>query len=103
MSRTISSDELYEARKKSGVPLFNDQKMKLGIFGSNCSYGLMASKAPSTYEVTWDHTVQIAQKADKIGFEAMVPIARYKGMGGESNLIGENYETITRAEGLSQA
>lgn len=103
MTRTISPDELYEARKKSGVPLFNDQKMKLGIFGSNCSYGLMASKAPSTYEVTWDHTVQIAQKADKLGFEAMVPIARYKGMGGESNFNGENFETHTWAAGLAQA
>lgn len=101
MPRTISTEELYEARKKSGVPLFNDQKMKLGIFGSNCSYGLMASNAPSSYEVSWDHTVKIAQKAEKIGFEAMVPVARYKGMGGESNFNGENYETHTWAAGLA--
>lgn len=103
MSRVISSEELYEARVKSGVPLFNDQKMKLGIFGSNCSYGLMATNAPSTYEVTWDHTVKIAQQADALGFEAMVPVARYKGMGGTSNFNGENYETHTWAAGLAQA
>src|SRR5699024_11779228 len=80
-----------------------NQKMKLCSFGSKCRYGLMAAKAPSTYEVTWDHTVQIAQKADKLGFEAMVPIARYKGMGGESNFNGENFETHTWAAGLAQA
>lgn len=103
MSKVLTADELYEARLKSGVPLFNDQKMKLGVFGSNCSYGVMASLAPSTYEVSWDHTVKIAQQAEKLGFEAMVPIARYKGMGGESNFNGENYETHTWAAGLAQA
>ncbi|MBD8007654.1 LLM class flavin-dependent oxidoreductase [Bacillus sp. Sa1BUA2] len=77
--------------------------MKLGVFGSNCSYGVMASLAPSTYEVSWDHTVKIAQQAENLGFEAMVPIARYKGMGGESNFNGENYETHTWAAGLAQA
>ncbi|GIN98980.1 luciferase [Siminovitchia terrae] len=103
MSKVLTADELYEARLKSGVPLFNDQKMKLGVFGSNCSYGVMASLAPSTYEVSWDHTVKIAQQAENLGFEAMVPIARYKGMGGESNFNGENYETHTWAAGLAQA
>ncbi|WP_339165182.1 LLM class flavin-dependent oxidoreductase [Siminovitchia sp. FSL H7-0308] len=103
MRKVLTSDELYEARLASGVPLFNDQKMKLGVFGSNCSYGVMASLAPSTYEVTWDHTVKIAKQAEDLGFEAMVPIARYKGMGGESNFNGENYETHTWAAGLAQA
>lgn len=103
MPRNISTEELHEKRLKSGVPLFNDQKMKLGIFGSNCSYGLMASNVPSTYEVTWEHTKKIAQKADNMGFEAMVPIARYKGMGGPSNFNGENYETHTWAAGLAEA
>lgn len=103
MSSAISPDQLYEMRVQSGVPLFNDNKMKLGIFGSNCSYGLMATKAPSTFEVTWEHTLKIAQLADELGFEAMVPVARYKGMGGESNFNGENFETHTWAAGLAQA
>ncbi len=103
MGKILTSDELYEARLASGVPLFNDQKMKLGVFGSNCSYGVMASHAPSTYEVSWDHTVKIAKQAENLGFEAMVPIARYKGMGGDSNFNGENYETHTWAAGLAQA
>ena len=28
-------------------PMFNDQKMKLGLFGTNCSYGLIMSHAPT--------------------------------------------------------
>ena len=57
-------------------PMFNDQKMKLGLFGTNCSYGLIMSHAPTTYEATWAHTKEIAQRADALGFEALVPIAR---------------------------
>lgn len=103
MSADISYDELHEARRTSGVPLFNDQPMKLGVFGTNCSYGVMASLAPSSYEATWDHTVKIAKLADGLGFEALVPIARWKGMGGESNFNGRNFETHTWAAGLAQA
>jgi FMNH2-dependent dimethyl sulfone monooxygenase len=84
-------------------PLFNDQKMKLGLFGTNCSYGLIMSHAPTTYEVTWGHTVEIAQRADALGFEAMVPVARWKGFGGSTNFNGNCFETYTWAAGLAQA
>lgn len=84
-------------------PLFNDQKMKLGLFGTNCSYGLIMSHAPSTYEVTWDHTVEIAQRADALGFEALVPIARWRGFGGTTNFNGNCFETYAWAAGLAQA
>jgi FMNH2-dependent dimethyl sulfone monooxygenase len=50
-------------------PLFGDQKMKLGLFGTNCSYGLIMSHAPTTYEATWAHTKEIAQRADALGFD----------------------------------
>lgn len=100
---TPSFEELVEARRASGVPMFNDNKMKLGIFGSNCSHGLMATHAESTYELTWEHTQKIAQLADGLGFEAMLPVARYRGMGGETNFNGTNYETHTWAAGLAQA
>jgi alkanesulfonate monooxygenase SsuD/methylene tetrahydromethanopterin reductase-like flavin-dependent oxidoreductase (luciferase family) len=99
---TPQYEELVEARRASGVPMFNDNKMKLGIFGSNCSHGLMATHAESTYELTWDHTQKIAQLADQLGFEAMLPVARYRGMGGETNFNGTNYETHTWAAGLAQ-
>lgn len=99
----MTYDEFVEARKASGVPLYNDNKFKLGIFGSNCSHGLMATHAETSYELSWAHTLEIAQKADRLGFEAMLPVARYRGMGGETNFNGENYETHTWAAGLAQA
>jgi hypothetical protein len=80
-------------------PMFNDQKMKLGLFGTNCSYGLIMSHAPSTYEVTWEHTKKIALRAEELGFEALVPIARWRGFGGSTYFYGNCFETYTWAAG----
>jgi alkanesulfonate monooxygenase SsuD/methylene tetrahydromethanopterin reductase-like flavin-dependent oxidoreductase (luciferase family) len=84
-------------------PLLNDQPMKLGLFGTNCSYGLIMSHAASSYEITWEHTRSIAQQADRLGFEAMVPVARWKGFGGSTNFNGNCFETYTWAAGLAEA
>jgi len=95
------TEPLRDSRETN--PMFNDQKMKLGLFGTNCSYGLVMSHAPSTYEVTWAHTKEIAQRADKLGLEALVPIARWKGFGGTTNFNGNCFETYTWAAGLAEA
>ena len=84
-------------------PLFGDQKMKLGLFGTNCSYGLIMSHAPSSYRVTWEHTKEIAQRADRIGFDVLVPVARWKGFGGSTNFNGNCFETYTWAAGVAEA
>ena len=84
-------------------PLFNDQKMKLGLFGTNCSNGLIMSHVDTTYEATWEHTLAIAQRAEAIGLEALVPVARWKGFGGSTNFNGNCFETYAWAAGLAQA
>lgn len=84
-------------------PLFGDQKMKLGLFGINCSYGLIMSHAPSSYRVTWEHTKEIAQRADRLGFDVLVPVARWKGFGGSTNFNGNCFETYTWAAGIAEA
>ncbi|SHK35332.1 Flavin-dependent oxidoreductase, luciferase family (includes alkanesulfonate monooxygenase SsuD and methylene tetrahydromethanopterin reductase) [Pseudonocardia thermophila] len=91
------------ADRRTTNPLLGDQKMKLGLFGTNCSYGLIMSHAPSTYEVSWAHTKEIAQRADELGLEALVPIARWKGFGGSTNFNGNCFETYTWAAGIAEA
>ena len=61
------------------------------------------SHAPTTYEATWAHTKEIAQRADALGFEALVPIARWRGFGGTTNFNGNCFETYTWAAGLAEA
>lgn len=84
-------------------PIFNDQKLKLGLFGTNCSHGLTISHVETTYETSWEHTKAIAQQADRMGFEALVPIARWRGFGGSTNFNGNSFETYTWAAGLAEA
>ena len=84
-------------------PLFGDNKLKLGLFGVNVSNGCAITTAEDRHTVTWPTNLAIAQTADKYGYEAMVPVARWRGFGGESNFNGTNFETYTWAAGLGQA
>ncbi|MEU6375418.1 LLM class flavin-dependent oxidoreductase [Streptomyces sp. NPDC046909] len=84
-------------------PLFNDQKFKLGVFSANCSGGLIMSDAPTGFRVTWDQQLEIARTADRLGLEAMVPVGRWIGFGGNTNFNGVCFETYTWAAGLAQA
>ena len=84
-------------------PVFNDQKLKLGIFSANCSGGVIMSDAPTGFRVTWDQQLDIAGTADRLGFEAMVPVGRWTGFRGNTNFNGVCFETYTWAAGLAQA
>lgn len=84
-------------------PVFNDQKLKLGIFAANCSGGVVMSHEPTGFRVTWDQQLEIAQTADRLGMEAFVPVGRWTGFGGETNFNGVCFETYTWAAGLAQA
>jgi FMNH2-dependent dimethyl sulfone monooxygenase len=84
-------------------PLFNDNKLKLGLFGVNVSNGCAITTAEDRHTVSWPTNLAIAQTADKYGYEALVPVARWRGFGGESNFNGTNFETYTWAAGLGQA
>ncbi|MEQ3549772.1 LLM class flavin-dependent oxidoreductase [Pseudonocardia nematodicida] len=90
-----------EPNGRAGMPLFNEQPLKLGLFGINCSGGLTMTEAETTYEVTWEHTSKIAKKADEVGFEALIPIARWKGFGGSTDFNGTAFETYTWAAALA--
>lgn len=84
-------------------PVFNDQKLKLGVFSSNCSGGVIMSHEPTGFRVTWDQQLEIARTADELGMEAMVPVGRWTGFGGETNFNGVCFETYTWAAGIAQA
>jgi len=74
----MNATELREYRRQH-LPVFNDNKMKLGVFGQNCSNGCTISHAETTFEPTYKHSVAIAQKADALGFELLVPVGRWLG------------------------
>ncbi len=93
---------------KGAIPAGRDllssgNKLKLGLFGFNCSNGLSLTLADTTYEATWRHTLAIAQRADEMGLEILIPIARWRGLGGESDAFGASFETMTWAAGIAAA
>jgi len=80
--------------------LFNDNKMKLGVFGPNVSHGCAATTAEGHFVLNWQNSRDIVETADRIGLEALVPVARWKGFGGPTNFNGATYESLTWAAAM---
>ena len=83
--------------------LVSRNRLRLGLFGANCSSGRTYAALPERWEASWENNLRLAQMADAIGIECMVPIARWKGYGGESNPNGSSFESIAWACGLLAA
>lgn len=83
------------------VPVYNDNALKLGIFGTNCSHGCTMTHAPTTFEPTYEHNVDIAQLADRLGFELLVPVGRWRHFGGSTRFNAHNLEVFTWATALA--
>jgi len=84
-------------------PLFNGNRLKLGLFGMSASSGCAMTTDERALKLTWPNTLTICQAADVSGFEALVPPARWRGFGGVTNFNGSTFETYTWAAGISQA
>jgi len=87
--------------RQAGNPMFNDNKFKLGIFGSNCSNACAMTLAETSFEPTFEKNKEIAEILEAAGWECMVPIARWRGFGGPSNFNGNCMETYTWAASLA--
>ena len=79
----------------------SENRLKLGVFAVNVSGGASMTDMPNTIKVEWDESVAIAQAAERAGLEAIIPVARWKGMGGATNFNHRNFETLTWAAGLA--
>ncbi|HTV90600.1 MAG TPA: LLM class flavin-dependent oxidoreductase [Stellaceae bacterium] len=81
-------------------PLYSDNRLKLGVFGANVSNGCAATTAPGHLVMNWPSSRDIVLTADRAGFEAIVPVARWRGFGGATNFNGTCYETLAWAAGM---
>lgn len=59
-------------------PLAGPNRLKLGIFGTN-SMGLAQTTVPEAHPRNWQASLDAVCRADRAGFEALVPYARWKG------------------------
>jgi alkanesulfonate monooxygenase SsuD/methylene tetrahydromethanopterin reductase-like flavin-dependent oxidoreductase (luciferase family) len=74
--------------------------LKLGLFGANCSSGRSYTTLPERWDASWDNNVRLARLAELVGLDCLVPIARWKGYGGQTNVNGSTFESVTWACGL---
>ena len=82
-------------------PMFGGNAFKLGVFRMNCEGGLCITKAPDRWAADWDDVQAAAQMADNAGFELILPLARWKGYGGEIDNAALSYETLTQGAALA--
>ena len=75
-------------------------KLKIGLFGANCSSGRAVTLVPERWSGSWPDNRRLAQMADDAGIDFMLPIGRWKGYGGTTDYQGATFETITWATGL---
>ncbi len=90
-----------EEQRRSTSPLFNDRKLKLGTFCTNLSGGCTMSEAEGMLQCDWESSSKLARMADAMEFEAIVPVGRWKGFGGNTNFNGEGFECYAWAAGIS--
>src|ERR1700761_8335571 len=80
--------------------MYNDNALKIGLFGANCSSGRSATTVPERWSASWPDCLRLAKMADAAGIDFMLPIGRWKGYGGETDFHGTTLETITWAASL---
>ena len=84
-------------------PIFNDNKLKIGTFCSNTIANM--TLVPEQWRPTWENCLAAARLADEAGWEAVVPIARWKGYldGKPDHPSNEILDPFIWAAGVSQA
>jgi len=77
--------------------LFGSNPYKFGVFGANCGGGMSLSTAPERWRADWDEIVEVYRLADAAGIEFILPIAKWRGLGGKADMWGRSYETFTHS------
>jgi dimethylsulfone monooxygenase len=82
------------------MSMHGGNRLKLGLFGANCSSGRAVTKVPERWSGSWRDNLRLARMADEAGIDFMLPIGRWKGYGGETDYQGATLETLTWATAI---
>ena len=84
----------------SRYQMHNSNRLKIGLFGANCSSGRVVTMCPERWSGDWPDNLRLAHLADDAGIDFLLPLGRWKGYGGQTDYEGESFETLTWASGL---
>lgn len=74
---------------------------KLGLFGLNTDGGIAITTVPERWRARWDEIAEVTALVDAAGFDFLLPIARWKGYGGKTNVRNACFETLTQSAALA--
>jgi len=87
--------------RRDSNPVFGRRKLKFGTFQTNLDSGCVMSGLDGRLDISWPNTLALAKLADEMEFEAVVPVARWRGFGGANDPQGPGFETYTWAAGIA--
>ena len=83
------------------VAMRNANRLKIGLFGANCSSGRAVTRVAERWSGSWPDNLALARLAEEAGLDFLLPVARWKGYGGgDTDYQGTTLETLTWATGL---
>src|SRR5262249_12759566 len=82
-------------------PMRNANQFKLGLFSINADGGPAFTKVANRWRADWSEIETLAHIADAAGLEFILPIARWKGYGGETKVRAASFETLTHAAAVA--
>jgi dimethylsulfone monooxygenase len=101
LTQELTQGAIIHQDRRSTNPVFNSRRLKLGTFQTNLDYGCLMADVEGRLKISWRNTVALAKLADQMEFEALVPVARWRGFGGKLNPAGPGFETYTWASGIA--
>src|ERR1700744_870542 len=84
-----------DSLRSAGHPVYSDRKLRLGTFSTNVNGGCTATTIDGVLAGDWPSTSKLAQLADEMEFEALVPVGRWRGFGGKTDFNGTGFESFT--------
>ena len=54
------------ASMQNRIAMYNDNALKIGLFGANCSSGRSATKVPERWSASWPDCLALARLADDV-------------------------------------
>lgn len=90
------------ADRAAGPLLGSPNRLRLAVFAANMAGGANLTQAPEALSGTWAESMDLAVTAERAGFEALIPVARWRGMAApDRREAHRSFETFTWAAGIA--